>query len=115
MQCLKEVVMDYIKALDQRDYGSAIKLIHDDVKIIGPAGESFGGSKSFIEMMKKFPGRYNLKKAFVDNDEVCLLYDFVMEDVTIYMFSWYRVSDRKIVFIRTIFDPSAFDLKRTIE
>jgi hypothetical protein len=109
MQSTKEIVMSYIGALDQHQYETAARLIDDDVKIIGPAGEGFGGPKPFIEMMQKFPGKYDIKRTFVDGDEVSLLYDFVMEEVTVYMSSWYRVRNGKIVFIRTIFDPNAFD------
>lgn len=113
MQNAKEVVMAYINALDQHKYEAATSLIADNVKIIGPAGEGFGGSKGFIEMMRKFPGSYDIKKIFVDENEVCLLYDFVLKDVTVYMSSWYRVNNEKIEFIRTIFDPGAFDSPET--
>lgn len=109
MQSAKEVVMSYVRAMDQHQYDKATELIDDNVKIIGPAGEAFGGPQGFIEMMKKFPGRYDIKKMFVDGDEVCLLYDFVTDGLTVYMSSWYRVRNGRIEFIRTIFDPDAFD------
>lgn len=105
----EEVVKHYIVALDRQEYEAAVKLIDEHVRIIGPAGESFGGPKGFISMMKKFPGRYDIKKMFLDGDEACLLYDFILKDATVYMCSWYRVSNEKINYIRTIFDPAAFE------
>ncbi len=109
MQTAKDVIISYIDAMDQHRYDEAASYIDEKVKIIGPAGESFGGPKGFIAMMKKFPGRYEIKRMFVDDDEVSLLYDFKMEKATVYMSSWYKVKNGKIEFIRTIFDPSAFD------
>ncbi|OWP55832.1 MAG: hypothetical protein B2I17_09095 [Thermoplasmatales archaeon B_DKE] len=109
MQTSERVVMAYIKAMDEHRYDAAEELLDQNIKIYGPAGEGFGGPKGFISMMRKFPGRYDLKKMFVDRDDVCLLYDFGMEGKSVYMSSWYKVRNGKIEFIRTIFDPRAFD------
>lgn len=103
-----KTVMQYIHALDGNNYDEAAGYIDQDVKIIGPAGETFGKPREFTGMLERFKGRYDIKRTFNDGDEVCLLYDFHMEDATVYMSSWYKVRDGKIVFIRTIFDPSAF-------
>lgn len=108
MQNAKDVVMSYIHSLDNQDYGSVENFLSEDVRIIGPAGEGFGGPKGFVKMMRNFPGRYDIKRIFSDEDEICLLYDFITQDAKIYMSSWYRVNEGKIVFIRTIFDPGAF-------
>jgi hypothetical protein len=59
-------------------------------------------------MMEKQRGRYEIKKIFVDGDDVCLLYDFVTEKATAFFCSWYQVKDGKIGSIQTIFDPRAF-------
>lgn len=104
----ENTVMKYIRALDSNNYEEAAEYIDEKVKIIGPAGESFGKPREFTRMLERFKGRYEIKRTFVDGDEVCLLYDFQMGDVTVYMSSWYRVRSGRIVFIRTIFDPAAF-------
>ena len=100
--------MKYIHALDSSKYEEAAEYIGEEVKIIGPAGESFGKPREFTRMLERFRGKYEIRRAFVDGDEVCLLYDFRMGEVTVYMSSWYRVRNGKIVFIRTVFDPSSF-------
>lgn len=102
------VVMNYVKALDSKDYDLAASYIAESVRIIGPAGESFGKPEDFTNMLKRYQGKYNVLKMFADGDEVCLLYDFLTSDRTVYMSSWYRVEGDKIAFIRTVFDPSAF-------
>jgi len=100
--------MTYINALDSQDYDAAMNLLHDRVRIRGPAGETFGKPYDFIAMLRKYRGKYDIKKAFADGDDVCLLYDLKTDGPTVFMSSWYQVKQRKIVSIQTIFDPRAF-------
>jgi len=102
------VVMSYISALDKRDYDAALALLRDDVRIRGPAGESFGKPLDFIEMLRKYRGRYDIKKTFSDGNDVCLWYDLKTSGPTVFMSSWYGIRDGKIASIQTIFDSSAF-------
>jgi hypothetical protein len=104
----KKVVMSYIEALDRQEYDRALNLLHERVRVRGPAGETFGKPLDFVEMLRKYRGRYNVKKVFVDGDDVCLLYDLATNGPTVFMSSWYQVEDGKIVSIQTVFDPRAF-------
>jgi hypothetical protein len=103
-----EVVMAYINALDSQDYEKAMGHLHDKVRIVGPAGEAFGRPYDFIEMLRRYRGRYDIKKAFADGDDVCLLYDLKTSGPTVFMSSWYQVKRGKIASIHTVFDPRAF-------
>lgn len=103
-----EVVMAYIDALDRQEYEAAMNHLHEDVRIRGPAGETFGKPYDFIEMLRKHRGKYDIKRAFADGDDVCLLYDLKTKGPTVFMSSWYRVDDGKIASIHTVFDPRAF-------
>ena len=103
-----EVVMSYINALDRQEYEEAMRYLHDKVRIRGPAGETFGRPYDFIEMLRKYLGKYDIKKAFADGDDVCLLYDLKTNGPTVFMASWYQVKQGKIVSIQTVFDPRAF-------
>lgn len=104
----RKVVMAYIEALDGKNFDFAASFIDDQVKISGPAGESFGKPKDFTDMLKRYSGKYDIKKVFVDGSEVSLLYDYIIAGKSVYMSSWYKVENGKIKFIKTIFDPSAF-------
>jgi len=104
----REVVMPYIQALDKRDYATARQYLEDSVFIKGPGGEAFHSPDDFLKMMQQQRGRYDIKKVFVDGDDVCLLYNFATEKVTVLFCSWYQVKLGKIVSITTIFDPRAF-------
>lgn len=102
------MVMSYIEALDGGHYDEALARLHDEVRIRGPAGETFGKPLDFIEMLRKYRGRYDVKRVFADGDDVCVLYDLKTAGPTVFMSSWYRVRDGKIVSIQTVFDPGAF-------
>jgi len=104
----KEIVMSYIKTMDNGDYAAARKYLADSLLIKGPAGEAFRSPDEFLNMMEKQRGKYDIKKVFVDGSDVCLLYDFATQDVTTFFSSWYKVKDGKIASIQTVFDPRAF-------
>lgn len=48
----KEVVLAYIRALDNREYDKALAHLHETIRIRGPAGETFGKPLDFIEMLR---------------------------------------------------------------
>jgi len=75
MNDAKEVVMSYIRALDSQDYDPARRLLSDEVRVKGPAGEMFSTPKEFIHMLRSYHGKYDLKKVFTDGNDFCLLYD----------------------------------------
>jgi len=104
----REVVMSYIKALDSQHYDAALEHLYEGVRIRGPAGETFGRPLDFIEMLRKYQGKYDVKKVFADGADVCVLYDLKTTGPTVFMSSWYQVRDGKIVSIHSIFDPRAF-------
>ena len=103
-----EVVLSYIKALDGQQYDRALEQLHESVRIRGPAGETFGKPLDFIEMLRKYRGKYDIKKIFSDGSDVCLFYDLTTSGPTVFMSSWYYVEDGKIVSIQTVFDPRSF-------
>ena len=100
--------MSYIGALDGQEYEKALEYLHEKVRIRGPAGETFGKPLDFIEMLKKYRGRYEIKKVFTDGDDVGVFYNLATSGPTVFMASWYHVKDRKIVSFETIFDPRLF-------
>ena len=100
--------MSYIRALDEQRYDQALELLDEKVRVRGPGGETFGRPTDFIEMLRKYKGRYDIKKSFADANDVCLLYDLKTTGPTVFMSSWYQVREEKIVSIHTVFDPRAF-------
>jgi hypothetical protein len=105
----REIVMAYVQAMDKRDYAAVRQCLQDSVFIRGPGGEAFRSPDEFLRMMEQQRGRYDIRKVFVDGDDVCLLYNFVTDEATVFFCSWYQVKAGKIASIETIFDPRAFD------
>ena len=103
-----EVVMAYVRALDSYRYDDAQRLLNEKVRVRGPAGETHGNPAGFIAMLRKYRGKYDIKKSFVDGDDVCLIYDLKTGGLTVFMASWYQVRDGRISSINTVFDPKAF-------
>ena len=104
----KTIVLSYIKAMDDRNHAAARNYLGDSVRVKGPAGETFRSPDEFLKMMERQYGNYDIKKIFVDGNDVCLLYDFVTPKVTTFFCSWYQVTNGRISSIQTVFDTRAF-------
>jgi hypothetical protein len=98
--------------LSAGDFGSARALLHDDLSFRGPI-DTFTAPEPYLESLKKLGQiveRIDVKKTFVDGDDVCVLYDMVTKTAagTAFIAEWYRVRDEQIASIRVVFDPRPF-------
>ncbi|RBQ03117.1 nuclear transport factor 2 family protein [Pedobacter miscanthi] len=100
----KVVVLDFINALNAEDFELARQQLQDDMSFKGVMGER-NGADLYIEDMKKMKFKYDIKKVFVDQQEVCLWYDIDMGAKTIFSCGWYKLVDDKIQSFQVIFDP----------
>jgi hypothetical protein len=108
----KDVVMGYQKALASGDWKAARSFLKDDLKFKGPIAEH-DGPEAYLEDLKRLQGiikRIEVKKAFADEDDVCLLYDMVTNTPagTAFICEWYHVDDGKVGSIRVVFDARPF-------
>jgi hypothetical protein len=103
----KGIVLSYIKALDSHDFAAAETFFKKSARIKGPNGEEFNPHE-FVQMLQKYSGKYDVKKAFVDGNDVCLIYNFSAFGANAIMCSWYELQEEKIASVLTIFDPSPF-------
>jgi len=100
----KEVVLAFIKALNNDDFDAARKCVSSDLKFEGVMG-SRDNADEYFKSMEKLRFKYDIKKAFVDGNDVCILYDIDMSGKTIFTCGWYKVRDGKIKSFRVVFDP----------
>lgn len=100
----KVVVLDFINALNTENFEMASAQLHDDMTFKGVMGER-NGADIYIEDMKKMKFKYDVKKVFLDFQDVCLWYDINMGKSTIYACGWYKLVDEKIKSFQVIFDP----------
>lgn len=100
----RKVVMSLIKALNKEDFRTARKYVSDDFYFEGVLG-SRDSTEDYFNDMEKKKLKYEIKKAFVNKDDVCLLYNLTMSGVTIFGCGWYHVKGDKISSLRVVFDP----------
>ena len=104
-QTAKEVVLAFINALNSEDFNTAAANLADDMFFDGVMGKR-NSAEAYIGDMKKMKFKYNVKKAFEDENDVCLLYDIDMSGkATIFTCGWYHVSYGKIKRLKVVFDP----------
>ncbi|WP_316829215.1 nuclear transport factor 2 family protein [Pedobacter aquatilis] len=100
----KVVVTDFLNALNQEDFEIASEQLADDMHFIGVMGERKGAAV-YMEDMKKMRFKYDIKKIFSDENEVCIWYEINMGAKTIFSAGWYKLEGEKIKSFQVIFDP----------
>jgi predicted ester cyclase len=100
----KETVLAFIKALNEEAFDTASKYANDDLAFIGVMG-SREGAKAYFDDMKRMKIKYTIKQAIGEGDDVCLLYNIVLNGQEILGTGWYQLVNGKISLIRAIFDP----------
>jgi hypothetical protein len=101
----KDVVLKFIDALNQENFDTARECLSDDMVFDGVLG-SRNGADTYISDMKKMKFKYNIKKDFADDTDVCLLYDINMgSGHSIFTCGWYQLKDNKIKYLKVVFDP----------
>jgi hypothetical protein len=63
------------------------------------------GAEAYFKDMKNMKFKYDIKKTFVDGNDVCLFYDIDMSGKAILTCGWYHVENGKISSLRVVFDP----------
>jgi steroid delta-isomerase-like uncharacterized protein len=109
----QQVVISYLKALENRDFKAARSYMHDNMSFSGPMASHHRPDALLKDLEPLCPLKYEIKKAFAvegNENDVCLLYDLTIGTpaVTLFTCGWYRVQDGKISSIRTVFDPRPF-------
>jgi hypothetical protein len=109
----KEVVMAYQSALGKQDYTAARSFMTDNnFSFKGPLAshDKSEGLLKDLEQLHHIVSGVEMKKVFVDGDDVCLLYDLITKDPPVSSFTceWYHVSSGKISSIRVVFDARPF-------
>jgi hypothetical protein len=100
------------KRWDPATLRGARKLLHDDLSFRGPI-DTFDAPEPYPESLKKLKqivSRVDMRKVFVDSDDVCLLHDMVTNTpvATAFIAEWHHVQGKKIGSIRVVFDARPF-------
>ena len=112
MSNAQQIIADYQRALGAGDMAAARRHLHDDLAFHGPI-DAFTAPEPYLAALEKLHPiiqRIDMKKQFVDGNDVCLLYDMVTNTPagTAFIAEWYHVKGAKIASIRTVFDARPF-------
>lgn len=110
----KEVVMEYIAAVNRKDFKSARTYLSDNVFYRGPAGMGrFDKAEPYLKYLEHLDLYLDIKKVFVDGNDVCEFHEpkgkvnnTQPEPLLVCM--WFHVDDAKISSIRIVFDPRPY-------
>lgn len=101
---MKNVVLDFLKTLNDEDFNTARQHVNDDLKFEGVLG-SRDGAEDYFADMRRMKFKYEIKKSFADGNDVCIFYDITMSGITLFSCGWYGIKNTRISSIRVIFDP----------
>jgi limonene-1,2-epoxide hydrolase len=99
-----ELVLSFVQALNEEDYTAARQCIDDKMSFVGVLGTR-SDAESYIGDMERIKLKYDIKKVFVDGNDVCLWYDIQMGGVSVLTCGWYHVVNGKILSLKVVFDP----------
>lgn len=107
-----EIVQRFMQTLGNGDFAAARNLLDDNLSFRGPI-DAFEEAEPYIEALRRLHHiiqRVDMKRMFVDGDDVCVLYDMVTTTPagTAFIAEWYQVKRGKIAAIRTVFDARPF-------
>lgn len=111
-----EVVKSYLDALNHQNFNAARSYLSDNMTFLSPVSSQNSADAYFkdMEQLRLQYGIekvvYEVKKVFVDGDDVCVFFDFNIGSgattTTLFGCGWFCVtSGRKIGSLRVIFDP----------
>jgi len=77
----KTLALAYLDAVSRKDLNKVQELLMPNLEFSGPS-MSRSGAQSFIDALKRLAAihvRNDVKKVFVDDNEACVIYDFVTD------------------------------------
>ena len=107
----------YLEAVGRKDFETFERLLSPEVTFHGPAGDVSGAQEVSAAYRRLGPiiVRSDLKKSFVDGNEVCIIYDFVTNTAAgaVPTVEWLKIEEGRVRSIWLLTDhlrwPKALD------
>jgi len=107
----KEIIIAYLTVLSGQDFKTARSYLNDNMTFQAPIA-SYDNADAYFkgnEVLRSKYGiervTYEIKKVFVDGNDICTFFDFNVGPATMFACGWFQVKDGKISSIRVVFDP----------
>lgn len=112
----REIVVSFIECLNKGDLKSARSLVTDNYSVTVP-GASFDGADAYFKGAEKAQqtygtGRYDIKKVFVEGNDVCILNDVIWGNTAFLACGWYHLENQKIRSLTLIYDSGQANAAR---
>jgi hypothetical protein len=103
----KTLALAYLDAVAKQEFGSVERLLAEDLQFRGPASTRTS-AQDFISALKRLAAihvRNDVKRVFVDGDEVCVIYDFVTDTVGVVpTIEWLSFEGARIRSVKLYYD-----------
>lgn len=108
----KALVLAYLEAYEEQDFDRVAELLDPEVEFQGP-GAPIQGAAPYIAALRRLSPvllRNDVKKVFVDGDDICVIYDFVTNTPAgaVPSIEWHTVEGGRIRAVRLLFDRVSF-------
>ena len=100
----RELVLAYVQALNEGEFKLARGYVSDQMEFNGALASLHGADAIFAEL-ERMRLKYDIKKVFVDANDVGVFYDVTLSGVTVFTCGWYKVEDGHICSVKVVFDP----------
>jgi limonene-1,2-epoxide hydrolase len=107
----QETVLAFQKAVGQKDFAAARKLLQDNLEFQGPI-DTFHKADDYLHAIQKLSAiveGVDILKVFEDGNDVSLFYNLKTKNVgTSFVAEWYKVKDGRIASVHAVFDARPF-------
>src|SRR5215467_9299945 len=108
----KQVALEYIEACGRKDYDAVSRLLSPTMTFVGP-GNALTGAAPYLSVLRRLGPvwvRSDVKKVFVDGDEVCVIYDLITDTAAdaVPIVEWLRIENSQIASVKLFFDRVTF-------
>ena len=100
----KEVVVGLGKAMNDENFQIARGFVSDDMKYIGPFGVR-DGAEAYLQEIERLRLKFDIQKVFVDDRDVCAIYNIAVSGVILFACGWFHVKGGKVSSLKVTFDP----------
>ena len=100
----RELVLAYLQALHDENFDLARRYVGDDMDFTGALASRHGADAVFADL-ERMRLKYDIKKVFVDANDVCVFYDVTLSGVKVFTCGWYKVEGGQIRSLKVVFDP----------
>ncbi len=108
----KSIALSYIDACGRKDLDTVATLLAPDLEFVG-VSRTVRGADAYLGVLRGLAPiwvRSDVKKAFADENDVCVIYDFVTDTAAgaVPCVEWLRIEAGRIRSARLIFDRASF-------